>query len=158
MRVLLLILMCSVIFGCWYQSEVLSIDNKGNAKWLIVVSPDWGFSSLKEVKQQTDEYVEEMRKAGWEVTLKPIKSGGEVMVGLKGNLWKVSTLTSFYRMTKQQDSIIDMVFSCPYYGEEDVVRRIKLKSGGQLASVTNADGIAVDTATCNGGQKYRVKF
>lgn len=158
MRVLLIILMCFVVLGCWYQSEVLSIDNKGNAKWLIIASPEWEFSSLKEVKQQADEYVEEMAQAGWEVTRKPIQSGGDVVVGLKGNLWKVSTLTSFYEITKQQGSTIDVVFSCPFYGEEDVVRKIKLKSGADLAKIKDRKGEKVNKATCNGGQKYTIQF
>lgn len=158
MKLAIIGILCLLISACWEQDEVISIDKKGNIQWLVIAKPSWGLTSLSEVETKSNAYVQKMNEAGWTTTLKAIEDTKDVVVGLEGNILKVSTRTPFYNIVDRNNTKVELEFLCPYFGQEYVVRSIKFKPASASASLKNSSGERVTVATCSDSKKYSIHF
>lgn len=158
MRLAIIGALCLLISACWEQDEIIAIDKKGNIQWLVIVKPPWELTSLSEVKTKANQYVQEMKEAGWKAKLKPIVDTKDIVVGLEADISKVAKRTSFYNIVDRNNTKVELEFLCPHFSGESIVRYIKFKPASDSASLENNSGERVAVATCNDSRKYSIYF
>lgn len=158
MKAVISALLCLWIAGCWYQDEIVAVDQAGNMRWLVVAEPYWEHVSEAEVKADLARYSKQLVEAGWQVNAKAgIKQGDDVVVALQGNLFKVSASTEFYDITARSSDEVHIRFNCPQGRGEKVSRQIKFKRQSSSPKIINQQGSAPSSVSC-GNAVYKVVF
>lgn len=141
MRLAIIGVLCLLISACWEQNEVISIENNGNMKWLVIAKPDWEMSSEAGVKDDLERYVSQMRKAGWSVQTKGgVVKDQDVIVGLSGSLQNVDKKTDFYKIHSVNQASVKIEFLCPVIDDLRLRRFIKIKDS-RRAAIECGDGV-----------------
>ena len=141
MRLLVLGILLLLVSACWEQDEVISIENNGHMKWLVIAKPDWEISSVEGVKDDLERYVSQMREAGWSIQTKSgVAKDQDVVVGLSGSLEKVAKKTDFYKIHSVNQASVKIEFLCPIIDDLRLRRFIKIKDSSR-AAIKCGDGV-----------------